>query len=221
MWIGFRTYSCVTVNQFGEQIQRQLFAVTKSFHRGYHEAWVQSEMKLSTNEWLGWCSKHFLNKYCLLIRINFVRWTTQHQQILSMKNQSSHPDFFRGLYSLNCQRFSTIVHYRFEIKSWIFCLGNGPEACSIEFFLHWSICMRYFGLPFLAISVQNQAEFECNSTTPNNRNTLSNCINLTAAAILSSKQISQPKAVFFTNNTGTLSMIAQILKVIVLKETLY
>jgi hypothetical protein len=81
--------------------------------------------------------------------------------------------------------------------------------------------MRYFGLPFLAIAVQNQAKFECNSTTPNNRNTLSNCINLTAAAILSSKQISQPKAVFFTNNTGTLSMIAQILKVIVLKETLY
>jgi hypothetical protein len=81
--------------------------------------------------------------------------------------------------------------------------------------------MRYFGLPFLAIAVQNQAKFECNSTTPNNRNTLSNCINLTAAAILSSKQISQSKAVFFTNNTATLSMIAQNLKVIVLKETLY
>ena len=42
-------------------------------HRGYHEAWVQSEMKLSTNEWLGRCSKHFPNKYCLLIRIHFVR----------------------------------------------------------------------------------------------------------------------------------------------------
>jgi hypothetical protein len=78
--------------------------------------------------------------------------------------------------------------------------------------------MRNFGLPFLAIAVQNQAKFECNSTTQNNRNTLSNCISLTAAAILSSKQISQPKAVF---NTGTLPMIAQILKVIVLKETLY
>ncbi len=148
------------------------------------------EMKLSTNEWLGWCSKHFLNKYCLLIRINFVRWTTQHQQILSMKNQS-YPDFFRGLYSLNCQRFSTIVHYQFEINLGFFVWGM--EACSIKFFLHWSICMRYFGFLFLAIAVQNQAKFECNSTTPNNRNTSSNCINLTASAILSSKQISNQK----------------------------
>jgi hypothetical protein len=77
-------------------------------------------------------------------------------------------------------------------------------------------------LPSLAIAVQNQAKFECNSTTPNNRNTLIICINLIAAAILSSKQISQPfKAVFFTNNTVTLSITAQILEVIVLKETLY
>ncbi len=135
------------------------------------------------------------------------------QLILSMKNQSSHPEFsgnFQGPLFIKLQA----ILYDRSLQNSKWNLGFyvwGMEACSIEFFLRWSICMRYFGLPFLAIAVQNQAKFECNSTKPNNRNTLSNCINLTAAAILSSKQISQP---FKVNDSTEFEM-----KVIVLKET--